>query len=91
MLWSALVRHPGSTATELATAAGTAASTARRILSRWAVTGAGHRDRVRDNPRAADRWSVAAAYFDTNHHSSNGPTQSPTWRLSPHAPHPACA
>ncbi|NKY89887.1 hypothetical protein [Nocardia veterana] len=57
-LWSALVRHPGSTATELANAAGTAASTARRILSQWAVTGAAHRDRVPDSPRTADRWSV---------------------------------
>ncbi|WP_280385111.1 hypothetical protein [Nocardia wallacei] len=59
-LWAALENHPGSTAAELADAAGIAASTARHILTGWAKTGAAHRDRDPDNPRAAQRWTPTA-------------------------------
>ncbi|MBV7706496.1 hypothetical protein NOVA_27290 [Nocardia nova] len=58
-LWTALCNHPGFTAAELADAAGIGGSTARRILSGWATTGAAHRDRHADNPRTAERWSPA--------------------------------
>ncbi|MBF6277309.1 MULTISPECIES: hypothetical protein [Nocardia] len=57
-LWAVLGQYPGSTATELADAAGIANSTARRILSRWAGTGAARRDRDPNNTRTADRWSA---------------------------------
>ncbi|GAB2709509.1 hypothetical protein [Nocardia thraciensis] len=56
-LWAALENHPGSTAAELADAAGMAGSTARHILSGWAKTGAARRDRDPGSPRAAQRWT----------------------------------
>ncbi|MFF0452984.1 hypothetical protein [Nocardia africana] len=59
-LWTALGNFPGFTAAELAGAAGIDASTARRILSGWATTGAARREPDQDNPRAAEHWSPAA-------------------------------
>ncbi|WP_067902655.1 hypothetical protein [Nocardia vaccinii] len=58
-LWTALGTHPGFTAAELAGAARISGSTARRILTGWATSGAARRDRDPDNPRAAERWSPA--------------------------------
>lgn len=64
-LWPTLTAHPGSTAAELADAAGTGASTARAILSRWATVGAALRLRSTEpGPRTPDRWTPATTEPD---------------------------
>jgi hypothetical protein len=56
-LWTVLGDYPGSSAAELAGAAGIGGSTARRILSGWAAAGVARRDRDPDNSRAVECWS----------------------------------
>ncbi|WP_306365560.1 hypothetical protein [Nocardia sp. CC227C] len=55
-LWAALATEPDATATVLAKTASIGASTARKILTRWAAEGLVTRT-PDPNPRAADRWT----------------------------------
>ncbi|MFI2473070.1 hypothetical protein [Nocardia xishanensis] len=77
-LWPTLAAHPGSTAAELADAAGTGASTARAILSRWATVGAALRLRSTEaGPRTADRWTPATTEPDSVADDGTEPQPSP--------------
>ncbi|WP_306356769.1 MULTISPECIES: helix-turn-helix domain-containing protein [unclassified Nocardia] len=58
VLWAALATEPDATATVLAKTASIGASTARKILTRWATEGLVTRT-PDPNPRAADRWTRA--------------------------------
>ncbi|RMI28968.1 MarR family transcriptional regulator [Nocardia stercoris] len=86
-LWPTLAAHPGSTAAELADAAGTGASTARAILSRWATVGAALRLRSTEaGPRVADRWTPATTEPDT---AADNDDAGPLTRPEPDTDHAA--